>query len=272
MSIALSVSSIAAATIRDPVFHDCLRERGIGWIDVAPTMIAPDWNALDAPTLTDYRTFVETAGFRVGGMQSLFYGVQGANILGDDTESQAFLAQMDRLEEIASALGATRLVLGSPPNRRRGGHGEAEAEAMFVERLRPLCDAWHARGLMLCIEANPPAYGCDFATHYDTAAALVRHMDSAGFRLNFDTGCATLGGDDPVELVRRHAGLFGHVHVSEPHLAGLAGSSLDHEAVGRVLRDAGYDGLVCLEMRHPEAYPSALAESLDRVREAYLGH
>lgn len=272
MSAALSVSTIAAGEIRDPAFYECLQAMDIHWVDVAPTMIDPDWDRLDAQALADYRSFVEEKGLRMGGMQSLFYGVAGANILGNETEVTAFLAQMDRLADMAMALGATRLVLGSPPNRRRGEQDMEEAEALFIQRLGPMCEAYHRRGLMVCIEANPPAYGCDFATHYDPAAELVRRMDSPGFRLNFDTGCAALGGDDPVAMVRRHGHLFGHVHVSEPQLASLAAPSIDHQAVGKALADVGYKGLICLEMRHPEPYPAALMDSLRVVSEAYLGH
>lgn len=272
MSAALSVSTIAAGQIRDPAFYECLQAMDVRWVDVAPTMIDPDWDRLDAQALAEYRAFASGMGLRIGGMQSLFYGVAGANILGDEAEATAFLAQMDRLADTAVALGATRLVLGSPPNRRRGEREMEAAEALFIQRLRPVCEDYHRRGLMVCIEANPPAYGCDFATHYDRAAELVGRMDSAGFRLNFDTGCAALGGDDPVAMVRRFAPLFGHVHVSEPQLASLAAPTIDHQAVGRALADAGYAGLICLEMRHPEPYPQALMDSLRVVREAYLGH
>ncbi len=272
MGLQLSVSSIAAKGIRDAAFYEALAAEGIGWVDVAPTMIDPDWSRLDAAALADFRDFAEAGGLRVGGLQSLFYGVNGANILGDAAEAAAFAAQMARLARIAVGLGATRLVLGSPPNRRRGELAPAAAEDLFVRRMAPICDSYRERGLMVCLEANPPAYGCDFATHYGPAAELVARMDHPAFRLNFDTGCAALGGDDPVDVIRRHAGLFGHVHVSEPQLACVADGGIDHFAVGRALREAGYAGLVCLEMRClQDSDPSALPRSARLLREAYLG-
>lgn len=272
MSLELSVSCIAAPGARDADFFDLLEAEGIPRVDLAPTMIDPDWERLDDPVLGAYRSHVEARGLRVAGLQSLFYGVAGANILGDAAAAQAFAAQMARLARIATALGATRLVLGSPPNRRRGELEPAAAEALFMERMAPICDAYLRQGLMVCLEANPPAYGCDFATHYDPAAALVARMGHPALKLNFDTGCAALGGDDPAQLIRRHAGLFGHVHVSEPQLASVADGAVDHFAAGRALREAGYDGVVCLEMRCVQADdPTALPRSVRLLKEAYLG-
>lgn len=272
MNLELSVSSIAAKDIRDAAFYAALGGEGIGWLDVAPTMIDPDWNRLDGAVLADFRDFVQARGMRVGGMQSLFYGVNGANILGDEAEAAAFAAQMARLARIARSLGATRLALGSPSNRRRGELAPALAADLFARRMAPICDRYLEQGLMVCLEANPPDYGCDFATHYGPAAELVARMDHPAFRLNFDTGCAALGGDDPVELIRRHAGMFGHVHVSEPGLACVADGSINHFAAGVALREAGYSGLVCLEMRCVEdSDASALPRSVRLLREAYLG-
>lgn len=272
MSLQLSVSCIAARGIRDEVFYQALAAEGIGWVDVAPTMIDPDWDRLDDDVLADFRNFVQARGMRVGGLQSLFYGVNGANILGNAAEAAAFETQMARLARIAEGLGATRLVLGSPPNRHRGELATTTAEMLFVRRMGPICDQYREQGLVVCLEANPPAYGCDFATHYGPAADLVARMDHAAFRLNFDTGCAALGGDDPVDVIRRHAGLFGHVHVSEPQLASVADGGIDHFAAGRALREAGYAGLVCLEMRClQDSDASALPRSARLLREAYLG-
>lgn len=267
----ISVSTIVWPDAWDTDFYDILASHGIDHVDIAPTMIAKNWEELTPQRLAAFKSFVGDQGFVIAGMQSLFFNLPEAKLFGTPVQRQDFIDHLSRLADIAAQLGATRLVLGSPPNRNRGEMDLNDASARFMEYLYPMLETYRDAGLVLCLEANPAPYGSDFMTDYEQAAALVSRIDMPSFQINFDTGCCVLGGDNPVPVVDAYSGLFGHVHISEPHLKDLSESVVDHPGVADALSRAGYDGVACLEMRggdHPEI---ALRDSLRKICDVYQG-
>lgn len=268
----LSVSTIAWPDAWDAAFYNILAARNVSLIDIAPTMISKDWEALTPQRLDDFKSFVAGQGFAIAGMQSLFFNLPEARLFGTEQQRQNFIGHLDRLADIANRLGATCLVLGSPPNRNRGELGLAEACTRFADYLHPTLERYRDAGLVLCLEANPEPYGSDFMTDYEQAAALVRQINLPSFRINFDTGCCVLGGGNPAQVIDACAELFGHVHVSEPHLKDLAASNaVPHAEVAEALARNGYQGVACLEMRCGADPEGILVASLHKLIESYRG-
>lgn len=108
----------------------------------------------------------------------------------------------------------------------------------------------HARdhGVIFCIEANPPAYGCDFVTTTAEAIDLCRAVDDSAIRLNADLGGMTMANEDVGAALRAAAPFIGHFHASEPNLDPL-GAAADHEAAAVALGAIGYGGWISIEMR-----------------------
>jgi sugar phosphate isomerase/epimerase len=120
------------------------------------------------------------------------------------------------------------------------------------------------------MEPNPVEYGCDFATRTAEAARLVATVGHSGFGLHGDAGGMTLSGDRP-ELLTRHAGLLRHFHVSEPHLAPIDRTRVDHAGLAAALRAGGYERWVSVEMKPvPDVAPaSAVDAALRLARQLY---
>ncbi|MGW4249355.1 TIM barrel protein [Nocardia sp. NPDC004722] len=76
-------------------------------------------------------------------------------------------------------------------------------------------------------------------THVETAEEVDRFLADSELDLCLDTGHLLIGGTDPVELARRHAGRIGHIHlkdVRESLAAEVRGGSIEYsEAVRRGL-------------------------------------
>jgi sugar phosphate isomerase/epimerase len=175
------------------------------------------------------------------------------------------------MAHLAAALGATRLVFGSPGNRRRGDLPVEQADEIAVGVFRALGEEAAGLGVAFCIEANPTDYGCDWLTDAVAATDFVRAVDSPGVRLHLDTACMALAGDDAAERVRRGADVLAHVHASAPAL-GVVGPEgpVDHAAVAAALRAVDYRGSVSVEMLPPaDDLPGALRGTADFVRKTY---
>lgn len=125
-----------------------------------------------------------------------------------------------------------------------------------------------------------------------TTAGLLRIatlVDSPFLRVNYDTGNAYLGGEDPYEGLRAVAGLVVHVHakdisirMSEEEKGKVTGTPvgcacgdgvIDWERVTGILAGAGYTGVLSVECGTPEqaARSRDVLESLIAARTAGTG-
>src|SRR5262249_42723693 len=146
---------------------------------------------------------------------------------------------------------------------------ESARAEIAVDFFRRAGAAAASRGVMLCIEPNPRAYGCDFVNSSAEARDLIARVDSPGFGLHLDAGAMTLQGEPPTAIAED--GLPKHFHISEPRLAPLGGGAVDHRAFALALRRGGFDGWCSIEARRPE-HGSALATLAANLEVAMAGY
>src|SRR5207248_3429675 len=126
--------------------------------------------------LRDYRSAWEARGLPIVAMQALLFGRD--DLLLFDAESRPRLAQyLARIIDVGAALGARALVFGSPKNRRRGALAPETALDIAATFFREMAVRADAAGAFICVEPNPPSYGCDFITTTDEAVGLAERVD-----------------------------------------------------------------------------------------------
>lgn len=240
----VSISNIAWNPEEDENVAGVLRRHGLERIDIAPSKYFADFTTAGQAEIAAVREAWEDRGQRLYGMQSLLFGTQGLNLFGDDG---AMLDRLGGVCRLAGRLGIRVLTFGSPKNRDRGArtHDQALEEAVAFFRL--LGAAAEEAGVVVCLEPNPVAYGCNFMTTTDETAAVVRATGHAHIRLQLDLGAIAMNGEDPAAMIERHGDIIAHVHASEPGLAPLQPSAL-HDAAGEALRRLRPDLTVTIEM------------------------
>ena len=137
------------------------------------------------------------------------------------------------------------LRLPPEPGCPRGGNPETA-----VPFFRELGEYAKDHGTVLAMEANPPIYHTNYINTTPEAVALIREVDSDGFRLNLDTGTMIENGED-ISVLEGAEALIHHVHLSEPGLAPLQKREL-HRELAAFLRSAGYEGFVSIEVKQQE--------------------
>lgn len=266
----LAVSSIAWRPAEEAAIAEMLRREAIDAVELAPTT----WRErpLDAPQgdVLALRRWWGDRGIAIVSLQSLLFGRPELQLFGSDSSRAAMLDHLRRTVDFAALLGARALVFGSPKNRRRDGMSPHEALSRAGDFFGEIGEYAHDRGAALCIEANPPAYGCDFITTTAEAVELCRTIAHPGVRVNGDLGGMVLSQEDIAQSISLAAPLLGHFHASEPHLA-ETGSVADHARAGAALRAAGYAGCVSIEMRAAEEgeNTAAVERAVRRVRADY---
>jgi sugar phosphate isomerase/epimerase len=160
-------------------------------------------------------------------------------------------------------------VFGAPKLRDPGDLPPREARSIAVDFFRRIGPVFAAEGATLAFEPNARHYACRFITTTAEAIDLVKEIDTGGIGLQIDTGTLFLEQEDPQILIRaaRHAA---HAHVSEPDLAPLGTSGVDHRSVAVALRESGYNGSLSIEMRAVAGWQAAIEQAVALVRETYL--
>jgi D-psicose/D-tagatose/L-ribulose 3-epimerase len=269
----VAVSNLAWHPEEDESIVSVLGRAGAEAVELAPGKVWPDPVSVPAAEARQARSWWEDRGLPVVALQALLFGRPDLQLFGPGAVRRELGDRLRRLCELAAHLGASVLVFGSPRNRARG---ETAAEEAFDIAVRFFADvglAARSCGVVVCIEPNPPVYGCNFVTDVDEAIALVDAVGSPGFGLHFDTACVTLAGQDVGPAVVDAGSRIRHVHVSEPDLGpvGSPTGKVDHEAVARSLRAVGYEGFASIEMLPASATDNgpAVAAALDTVRSVY---
>ncbi len=270
----LAVSNIAWAPEERLEAYAAMGDAGIGGLEIAPAMFFPHSDDPFRPDAAEARRATEesaAARLRLGSMQSLLFGGEGASLFGDPEARERFCTGMDRAIGLAGRLEIPNLVFGSPGQRRiPDGLAPEQARAEAVQVFRRLGDRAVAAGTAISIESNPAAYGTNFLNTLAEAEAFVTEVAHPGIRLILDLGAMAMNGEAGTTAARvpALAPLLNHVHVSEPHLAPAPAGVRELAPVLTALAAAGYTLAVSIEMKRPQGGMEELRQSLAKLREA----
>jgi sugar phosphate isomerase/epimerase len=271
--VKLAVSNIAWPREEDAAVAEVLNASGISGIEIAPTKIWPDSLTATESEIDAYRRFWNDRGISIVAAQALLFGQADLTLFEAAAVRQKTLAYLGTIVRLCGRLGARALVFGSPKNRKVGSLPAAEADAIAQEFFGKLGEIAAQVGSCIVMEANPPEYGADFATHAAAAIELVERVDHPGFRLHLDTGCMTLAGDPIPGTFDRGFRWLEHFHVSEPNLdPPVTSGKVNHAAFAEELTRRNYRGWVSLEMREPKPFNvDGFRKSLQWLMATYNG-
>jgi D-psicose/D-tagatose/L-ribulose 3-epimerase len=193
----LTISNIAWEPREDDAVAAILRGEGVGGVEIAPTKWREQPLEATEAEVAAYRRAWEDRGLRITSLQALFFGKPELQLFGDAATRTAMADHLRGMIDLAARLGARSLVFGSPRNRVRGSVPLAAATQVASEFLREIGVHAVSRDTVVCVEANPVEYGCDFVTDTPQAVELCRAVDHPGVRVNGDLGGMTMSGEDP---------------------------------------------------------------------------
>jgi sugar phosphate isomerase/epimerase len=264
----LTISNIAWPAEHDPEVLSLLPQHGVQAVELAPTRIWPDWQA----TVEDaaaYREYLQSLGLQCSSLQAIVYAKPDYKVFGTPTEKAALIAHLKYVADLASALGAGPLVFGAPKNRHKGDRTAEAALAEAADLFAEVADYCVQQGVCLCLEPNPTDYNCDFVTHSQQGAALVRAVDSPGFRLHLDAAGMHLAQEEIAPAFASVADILAHVHISEPFLGDFAEPQVDHAAIAQALQAIGWDKWISIEMRATDHPIDSVKTALSTVQAIY---
>ncbi len=268
----LCISTIAWRPDEDEQVAQLLYAKGIKAIEVAPGKIGPDPSTLSEAEIKQYRMFWEDRGISLVAMQSLLFGTQGLALFESKEQREAMFNYLSKIIKLASGLGVSSLVFGSPKNRIKGSLSQQEAEAIAIPFFKEIGQVAYNHGTTFLLEANPAVYGCDFINTTSQATTLAQKVDHPGFSFHVDSSTLSMENED-LSVLSGAGSHIKHFHASEPNLASIAdGSLVNHNAIAKQLCAVNYKGYVSIEMRDtrsPESNYQAIETSIDQFKTLY---
>lgn len=251
----LAISNIAWTPVERDAAFAVLAEEGVAGLEVAPALAFPQepdpFEPSDA-AVAGLRQVLARSGLSLVSMQSLLFGVTGAQLFGTPEERQRFQTGLERAIRLAGRLGIPNLVMGSPVNRAIPPTlSPEEARAHAVDVFRRLGDLCLDDGCRLALEPNPAAYGTNFLTTIGETCAFADAVDHPAITINFDLGSLHMNGEvgEAGAWFARAKPRVSHIHVSEPRLAPAPADPALFAAVARHFAEQRYDGWISIEMR-----------------------
>ncbi|WP_127090647.1 sugar phosphate isomerase/epimerase family protein [Aquabacter cavernae] len=251
----LAVSNIAWPAAQADAVYDVLAELSVPGLEIAPGILfagEPDPFVPSEAALRTVTARLDKAGLTLCSMQSLLFGVAGAELFGAPEARGAFEGGLLRAIALAGRLGIPNLVVGSPRNRVIPDlFSPEQVREISLKLFRRLGDRAAQAGCVLAMEPNPAVYGTNFLTTLEETDAFVRAVDHPAVRVNFDVGAMHVNGAfahlEAALAVSRPR--ISHVHLSEPQLGPVPGSVDEARIVFAALTAAGWEGWVSIEMR-----------------------
>lgn len=269
----LSISNIAWNSDEEGEIREILPAYRVEGVEVAPTKIWSDPSRADSAELARYRAFWGERGLSIPALQALLFGRPELRLFADEPTRASMLSYLTSIMGVGAGLGATALVFGSPKNRLAAGLEPGLAMEIAVEFFYKAGVAACASGVVLCVEPNPPQYGCDFIRTVKEGADLVRRVDHPGFRLHVDASALILNQEDVDQAIEEAADCMAHFHISDPFLNVLGGHASAHRRMAAALRRCGWSRWISIEMRGqqgPHPNRGNIERALAFVNEVYL--
>lgn len=259
----LAASNIAWDLASDEAMYAHLASSGFAGLEIAPTRILQE---------TPYERLDEAACFAnelqkrykltVCSMQSIWFGRQ-EQMFHSREERQILLEYTKKAIDFAQVMKCGNLVFGCPKNRVIQEPGQYDTAVAFFEELGEYA---YRRNTVLAIEANPVIYHTNFINTTQEALQLCRDIGSKGIAVNLDCG-TIVQNKETIQAIGQDIALVNHVHLSEPYLAVLENRSLHMELAG-ILRNAGYQKFISIEMRQYEDL-AGIKAAIAYAREIY---
>jgi D-psicose/D-tagatose/L-ribulose 3-epimerase len=243
----IAISNIAWEHSEDEAISQILQKYEIKGIEIAPTKIWSDPTTVSSADTETYKRYWEEKGINIVAMQSLLFGHPELTLFETAEKRKNLLDYLTKIIHLASLLGVTAMVFGSPKNRIKGNLDEAETSDIGNDFFRKLGDVAQNYDIAFCIEANPIIYGTDFLTTTKDVVEFVKEVDHPNINVHLDSGAMQINNED-IEQTITSAQPFSHFHISEPNLLSVP-QEVDHRAAAKTLQEINYNKWVSIEMR-----------------------
>lgn len=264
----LSISNIAWPHTEEGKILPCLADFGFTAIEIAPSRIWDNFEAVSSQDRKKYLNLVESYGLKICSMHSLFFTARNMALFGTKEEQKNLQSYFRLLIQLAQDMQVPRMIFGSPSVRKRGDIGIRESMHIAAESLAPVSEYAFQCGTKILIEPLS-SQETDFISSHKEGKELVQCVGSRGFGLHLDAKAICSEGTPVDGIIEDCKDSIEHFHVNEKGLGSFKEAGLPHTGLAGALRKSDYKGFVSIEMKQLDNYEEEIRYALDFVRRVY---
>ncbi|HYR57257.1 MAG TPA: sugar phosphate isomerase/epimerase [Chthoniobacteraceae bacterium] len=244
---------------------------GYDLVEIAPFTIAKYVTEISAADRVRIRDSAARAGIGISGLHWVLVQAEGMYLTSPDDAVRAKTARyFVDLVDCCADLGGTRIIVGSPKQRNvTDGVTFEQAWAWATDVFRDAVRRAEDRGVVICFEPLAPAE----TNFVNTAAEGIRFAQqfaSPAMSIILDVK-AMCSEEKPIpQIIRESAGRFEYFHANDANLKGPGFGDVDFFPIAAALREAGYDGIVSVEVFKFEEGAEVIAtKSIEYLRRVF---
>jgi sugar phosphate isomerase/epimerase len=241
---------------------------GYSGMEIAPFTLNHDARKISPARREEVRRLADAEDLEVVGLHWLLAKTEGFHLTSPDAAvRRATAVYLQELARLCRDLGGSRMVFGSPQQRRvLPGVTPDQAIDFAAEVVTDCLPVFEQTGVTICMEPLAPSDG----NFLNTAADAVRLIEKVGHpRCRLILDCKAMATESlPIpELIRRHHRLLAHFHANDPNLQGPGFGTLEFGPIFAALGEVDYRGWVSVEVFDYAPGVERLAqESIDYMR------
>jgi len=237
----LCVSNIGWKQKNNEAVYKLLNNLRIPGIDIAPTLFKDNIEEIDTDALLNKMT---QFNLKIIGIQSLLYTCPQVSLFDGEEEKQIILKHLHKCFNFAKKIHVKKLIFGSPKNRFIKNTNTFNINSA-VDVFKNISDIAAEYGCIICFEANPKEYGCNFITNNMDALVFIKNVNHSNFKLNLDLSTLILNNECLNSILQENLNLIEHIHISSPFLKSIL--QLNNNEVAATLKKFNYNKWVALE-------------------------
>lgn len=271
--------SLCNEVVRELSFiEQCALAKSLGYdgLEIAPFTLSDDPHLLPKAKRAELRKIAHDHGVVITGLHWLLLKPDGLSITSpDQAVRNRTIDVMRGLIELASDLGGTILVHGSPKQRTVAtGDSVDLAVGRAGDCFASIVDAAGAAGVTYCLEPLAKAE-TDVINTVEQAARIVREVDSPALRTMIDCCAAGQAEDEAIPaLIDRWlpSNLIAHIHLNDPNRKAPGQGEMAFAPILAALRRNNYRGGMAIEpfIYEPDG-PATAARAIGYVQGASEG-
>jgi sugar phosphate isomerase/epimerase len=245
----MSIFNIAWDRDQDFEIAPLLLRYGFKGVEIAPAKIWQEPSLVSVSSATKYRHFWTSYGLSISSLCSLFYPHQELNFFDGKRSQKRMLDYFQRITDLATWLGAEKLVFGSPTNRTYSQTNLNVVDDISQNFFYQLAQIAQEKKLVLCIEPIPIALGTNFINSTNEALKLIENVNHPAFKLHLDSGAMTVNQENVEIVFKRVEEVLEHIHISEDFLGEIGTGRVDHKLFSKMIHKINYSKWLVVEMR-----------------------
>jgi len=244
---------------------------GYDAIEIAPFTLANYVTEVPPVERQKIRDSAKKAGLRISGIHWVLAQAEGMYLnhldkLIREKTSQYFCDLVD----FCADLGGVRIVVGSPKQRNvLGGVTYQQAWQWAAETFARSIRHAEGRGVTICLEPLAPSE----TNFINTAAEAIRFIEqfqSPNFKIILDVKAMCSESKPIPQIIKDSWPNFAYFHANDKNMKGPGFGEVDFKPIAAALKQAGYDGVVSVEVFNFDEGPEVIAtRSLEYLKKTF---